>query len=80
MNRLTRLLYAGRGLHGHQHSSTRRLRGWSLLLNFRPFAPRSGHRRDHTSPAHRLNGKQYHKHWLHNLQASASLGGLRSRT
>ena len=80
MNRLTRLLYAGRGLHGHQHSSTCRLRGWALLLNFRPFAPRSGHRRDYTSPAHRLNGKQYHEHWLHNLQASASLGGRRSRT
>ena len=80
MNRLTRLLYAGRGLHGHQPTSTCRLRGWALLLNFRPFAPRSGHRRDHNSPAHRLNGKQYHEHWLHNLQASASLGGRRSRT
>ena len=80
MNRLTRLLYAGRGLHGHQHSSTCRLRGWALLLNFRPFAPRSGLRREYTSPAHRLNSKQYHEHWLHNLQASASLGGLRSPT
>lgn len=80
MNRLTRLLYAGRGLHGHQHGSTCRLRGWALLLNFRPFAPRSGLRREYTCPAHRLNGKQYHEHWLHNLQASASLGGLRSRT
>src|SRR4029079_15093620 len=42
MNRLYRLLYAGRGLHGHQGSAERRLRGWALLLNFRPFAPRSG--------------------------------------
>ena len=80
MNRLTRLMYAGRGLHGHQHSSTGRLRGWALLHNFRPFAPRSGRPRDYSSPAHRLNGKRYHEHWLHNLQVSASLAGRRSRT
>jgi hypothetical protein len=77
MNRLCRLLYAGRGLHGHQASSQRRLRGWALLLNFRPFARRSGQSRDHQSPAHRLNGKRYSDHWLDNLQASASLGGRR---
>lgn len=80
MNRLTRLLYAGRGLHGHQHSSTYRLRGFALLHNHRPFAPRSGQHREYMSPAHRLNGKRYHEHWLHNLQASASLGGRRNRT
>jgi len=80
MNRLHRLLYAGRGLHGHQGASERRLRGWALVLNFRPFAPRSGQRREHQSPAHRLNGKKYHDHWLHNLQASASLGGFRPAT
>lgn len=80
MNRLTRLLYAGRGVHGHRHSSTQRLRGFALLHNFRPYAPRSGHHRDYNCPAHRLNGKQYHAHWLHNLQASASLSGRRSRT
>lgn len=80
MNRLTRLLYAGRGLHGHQPSSHRRLRGWALLHNFRPFAPRSGRHRQYDSPAHRLNGKRYHDHWLHNLQASASLAGRTSRT
>jgi len=78
MNRLTRLLYAGRGLHGHQASSERRLRGWALLLNFRPYAPRSNHRRDHDSPAHRLNGKRYHEHWLHNLCVSTSLLGFRN--
>jgi hypothetical protein len=77
MNRLTRLLSAGRGVHGHRGSSTQRLRGFALLHNFRPYAPRSGRRRDYTCPAHRLNGKQYHEHWLHNLQASASLGGRR---
>jgi len=29
MNRLCRLMYAGRGLHGHQSSSELRLRGWA---------------------------------------------------
>lgn len=75
MNRLTRFLYAGRGLHGHQASSERRLRGWALLQNFCPFAPRSGKSREYQSPAHRLNQKRYHEHWLHNLQISASLAG-----
>jgi hypothetical protein len=80
MNRLTRLLYQGRGLHGHQASSELRLRGWALLNNFRPFAPRSGHVRDFQSPAHRLNQKQYHPHWLHNLQVCASCQGRRPLT
>lgn len=80
MNRLTRFLYDGRGLHGHQISSERRLRGWALLQNFRPFAPRSGQARPYQSPAHRLNQKQYHPHWLHNLQVCASLAGGRSTT
>jgi len=80
MNRLTRFLYAGRGLHGHQPTSERRLRGWALLENFRPFAPRSGKPREHQSPAHRLNQKQYHEHWLHNLQVCASLRGARPTT
>ncbi len=78
MNRLGRLIYAGRGLHGHQHSSELRLRGWALLLNFRPYAPRSNQPRAHDSPAHRLNGKRYHEHWLHNLIASTSLMGYRN--
>ena len=38
-DRLCRLMYASRGLHGHQSSSELRLRGWALLLNFRPYAP-----------------------------------------
>lgn len=80
MNRLTRYLYAGRGVHGHQSSSERRLRGWSLLNNFRPFAPRSGQQRPFNSPAHRLNKKQYHPHWLHNLQVCASCQGFRGET
>jgi len=75
MNRLTRFLYDGRSLHGHRISSERRLRGWALLQNFRPFAPRHGQARPHQSPAHRLSEKQYHRHWLHNLQVCASLAG-----
>lgn len=80
MNRLTRFLYAGRGLHGNQTSSERRLRGWALLHNFRPFAPRSGNSREYQSPAHRLNHKCYHEHWLHNLQVCASMAGRRGCT
>ncbi len=75
MNRMHRLVYAGRGLHGHQASSQRRLRGWALLLNFRPFAKRSGKVREHQSPAHRLSDKRYCQGWLENLQVSASLMG-----
>lgn len=78
MNRLCRLMYAGRGLHGHQGSSELRLRGWALLQNFRPYAPRGKIPRAFDSPAHRLNGKRYHEHWLHNLMASTSLMGFRN--
>ena len=78
MNRLCRLMYAGRGLHGHQGSSELRLRGWALLMNFRPYAPRGKCPRAFESPAHRLNGKRYHEHWLHNLMVSTSLMGFKS--
>jgi hypothetical protein len=78
MNRLCRLMYASRGLHGHQGSSELRLRGWALLQNFRPYAPRGRCPRAFDSPAHRLNGKRYHEHWLHNLMASTSLMGFRN--
>lgn len=78
MNRLCRLMYAGRGLHGHQGSSELRLRGWALLENFRPYAPRGKSPRSFESPAHRLNGKRYHEHWLHNLMVSTSLMGFRN--
>jgi hypothetical protein len=78
MNRLCRLMYAGRGLHGHQGSSELRLRGWALLENFRPYAPRGKCPRVFESPAHRLNGKRYHEHWLHNLMTSTSLMGFRN--
>ena len=80
MNRLYRMLYAGRGLHGNQASSERRLRGWALLLNYRPFAPRSGLKRDFHCPADRLNGRSYHSNWLHNLNTATSLMGYRKLT
>jgi len=76
MNRLCRLMYAGRGLHGHQGSSELRLRGWALLQNFRPYAPRGRKVRKFQSPAHRLNDKRYHEDWFLNLTASTSLLGL----
>jgi hypothetical protein len=78
MNRLCRMMYAGRGMHGHQGSSELRLRGWALLQNFRPYAPRGKCPRAFESLAHRLNGKRYHEHWLHNLMASTSLMGFRN--
>jgi hypothetical protein len=76
MNRMYRQLYDHRGLHGHHLSSLQRLRGWALLLNFCPFAPRAGKPREYTSPAHRLNRRQYSDNWLENLMLSASLRGL----
>ena len=77
-NRLCRLMYAGRGLHGHQGSSELRPRGWALLQDFRPYAPRGRSPRAFDSPTHRLNGRRYHEHWLHNLAASTSLMGFRN--
>jgi hypothetical protein len=80
MNRLTRLMYAGRGLHGHQFHSELRLRGWALLLKFHAFAPRAGTQREHLCLAQRLSGKRYHDHWLHNLLVSGSLLDVRQLT
>jgi hypothetical protein len=80
MNRMTRLLYAGRGLHGNQVTSENRLRAWALLVNFREFAHRAGSPREYRSPAHRLNQKSYHDNWLQNLLISASLAGQKSHT
>ena len=80
MNRLYRVLYAHRGMHGHQRSSERSQRGWALLLNFIPFAPRANQPRPYDNTAHRLNQKRYHDDWLQNLMLSASLGGFHRRT
>lgn len=80
LNLLNRVVVAGRRLHGSLDAAERRLRGVALLINFRPFTQR--HRRPQrncpwSSPAHRLNRRVYHDHWLHNLYVSASLGGFR---
>ena len=78
MNALYRLLYANRTLHGHLDTAEFRLRGWALLMNFRPFEPQTRRRTGYQSAAHRLNKRTYHDHWLHNLYISASLGGFRA--
>jgi len=80
MNRIKRILYSGRGLHGHRVSSERRLRGMALLNNFRPFAPRSNQPRHFQSPANRLSGKLYCKSWIENLVLAASLRGYKTHT
>jgi hypothetical protein len=78
MNALNRLLYTNRTLHGHLETAESRLRGWALLMNFRPFEPQTRRTTGFQSAAHRLNKKTYHSHWLHNLYISASLGGFRT--
>jgi hypothetical protein len=78
MNALYRLLYANRMLHGHLETAESRLRGWALLMNFRPFEPQTRRATGSQSAAHRLNKRTYHAHWLHNLYISASLGGFRT--
>jgi hypothetical protein len=78
MNALYRLLYADRTLHGHLATAESRLRGWALLMNFRPFEPQTRRRSGYQSAAHRLNKVKYHDNWLHNLYISASLGGFRA--
>ena len=79
-NHLTRLMYAGKHLHGHLRSATLRLRGSKLVQNFLPFAKRSNHPREYVSPAHRVNKKLFHQHWLHNLYLSASMRGFHTAT
>ena len=78
MNRIKRVLYSGRGLHGHRQSSERHLRGISLLNNFRPFASRAKLKRNATCPAHRLSGKVYSNNWVENLLLAASMRGYKT--
>lgn len=75
MNRMTRLMYSGRGLHGNHTASERRLRGWALMVNFVPYAHRSNVKRTHRCPAHQLSNKCYSENWLENLLVSASMNG-----
>lgn len=78
MNRIKRVLYSGRGLHGHRQSSERHLRGIALLNNFRPFASRAKLKRNATCPAHRLSGKVYSNNWVENLLLAASMRGYKT--
>jgi hypothetical protein len=78
MNALYRLLYADRTLHGHLETAESRLRGWALLMNFRPFEPQTRRGTGYQSATHRLNKVKYHDNWLHNLYISASLGGVKA--
>ena len=75
MNRIRRVLYSGRGLHGHRRTSELHLRGLALLNNFRPFAPRSNVSRLHQCPAHALSGMLYSKHWIENILLASSMRG-----
>jgi hypothetical protein len=78
MNRIKRILYSGRGLHGHRVSSERHLRGVALLNNFRPFAPRPNRQSESQCPAHRLSGKLYSTAWVENLLLAASMNGYKN--
>ena len=78
MNRIKRILYSGRGLHGHRDSSERHLRGVALLQNFRPFAARANQQQNFECPAHRLSGKLYSKDWIENLFLAASMRGYKN--
>ena len=75
MNRMTRLMYSGRGLHGNHTASERRLRGWALMVNFVPYAHRSNATREHRCPAHQLSNKCYSENWIENMLISASMNG-----
>lgn len=78
MNRIKRVLYSGRGLHGNRRSSELHLRGISLLNNFRPFAPRSNLKRNAMCPAHRLSKRMYSQNWVENLLLAASMRGFKT--
>jgi hypothetical protein len=78
MRSMSRYFEGGQHLHGSRQACERHCRAWALLHNFRPWGPEA--ERDNEgwrSPAERLNRHRYHDNWLHNLLASASLGGYR---
>jgi len=77
-NDLDRSLSATRTRHGYLDTAEFRLRGWAMLMNFRPVDPQTRRRTGYQSAAHRLNKRTCHDHWLHNLYIAASLGGFRA--
>jgi len=75
MNRMTRLMYSGRGLHGNHKASESRLRGWALMVNIVPYTIRSNVERFHRRRARQLRSKYNSENWLENLLISASMNG-----
>lgn len=78
MKAMNRYFEDGQHLHGSPEACGLHVRAWALLHNFRPWGPEA--ERDNGGwrcPAERLNRHRYHDDWLHNLLASASLGGYR---
>lgn len=79
MRPMHRYFFNGQHLHGKRtRTTTCHVRGMALLRNFAPWHPATTKTNGGwQSPAERLNQYRYHAHWLHNLIASASLGGYR---
>jgi hypothetical protein len=78
MRGMNRYFEDGQHLHGGEAACALHVRAWALLFNFRPWGPQA--ERDNQGwrcPAERPNKHRYHDGWLHNLLASASLGGYR---
>lgn len=79
MQKMDRHLFSTRFFHGSIASASLSIRGWALIHNFAPCNPRTVKQHNgFQSPAERLNRYRYHDNWLHNLLASASLGGYRT--
>lgn len=79
MQKMDRHLFSTRFFHGSITAAELSIRGWALIHNFSPCNPRTvKHHNGFQCPAERLNRFRYHDNWLHNLLASASLGGYRS--
>jgi hypothetical protein len=78
MQRMDRHLFSTQYFHGSIAAAELSIRGWALIQNFAPCNPRTVKLHNGwKSPAERLNRFRYHDNWLHNLLASASLGGYR---
>ncbi len=73
------LMYAGRGCTTIKDRPNCWLAGLGVTAELpavRAAGPSASGRSK--SPAHRLNGKRYHEHWLHNLMTSTSMMGFRN--
>jgi hypothetical protein len=78
MRSMNRYFEDAQHLHGSEGACQQHCRAWALLHNFRPWGPATTRANGGwRCPAERLNRHRYHDSWLHNLLASASLGGFR---